>query len=276
MNFGTVMAAVNINDLDLLFEVKFTSEFWISDIRFSKIEPLIQILETGSQNNLINSYLNQHSPSQKEQSWYCYLKALTISDMFETLDMMQKSAELGNSYAMIYYADRKGNPEKNYLKIAADLGHPEAIVKYIMCYFHTDEILYDDLKIEDSVALELEKMVLSDLQKLPKLKNPELDQIYCLLRNIYEALDIISGDDYLDEIMYYKSWAVGAFGYNVNEYAETSRQIARRNYDKKLENQQLKKENEELKKAYDELKKLKELDFNNLISNGVGEYLADS
>lgn len=52
--------------------------------------------------------------------------------------------------------------------------------------------------------------------------------------------------------------------------------IIERNYEKNERIEKLEKENLELRKAYDELKKLKELDFNNLISNGVGEYLMNS
>lgn len=179
--------------------------------------------------------------------------------------MLMKSAELGNPYAMIEYAQVEDEKEswERYLT-AYQVGLYKGLVNYI-------EDKYDSFESEDNRELiakyGLENVInelLSSIQGLQKYE--EVDgNISKLIAKMYKMLNSLTYDKYRDEYLYYMKKNDEL--YMVVQDEQNTAIAAIESY------LDLKVKYKELEAAYNELKKLKELDFNNLISNSVGNYL---
>lgn len=224
-------------------------------------------------------------------SWIPYFKARSLDIVYEEkIKLYKKSADLGNHFAMLKYANYilDKNEKGKYLKLAVDSGNPEALLEYIifymrLCTFTEDQ---DDLDMWISTSgWSTEKkdrfrdQVLEDIKKFPVklplskeddlLKIPlDKREIYGYIATIYENLDnMYQHNRYSSEFTYYTLCSVGS---NIHNFLE--------NYSDKIckviqENMETKIKYEELKKSYEELKKVKEMDFNDIVSSGVGEFL---
>ena len=117
--------------------------------------------------------------------------------------MLMKSAELGNPYAMIEYAQVEDEKESwaRYLK-AYQIGLYKGLVNYI-------EDKYDSFESEDNRELiakyGLENVInelLSSIQGLQKYE--EVDgNISKLIAKMYKMLNSLTYDKYRDEYLYY-------------------------------------------------------------------------
>lgn len=262
----------------------FDQKYWESDLR----QTIEDIIDNFKDYDLFDVLRSLEVPTPEDPiklSLYYYLYALYITHLPYQFDWMKKAADLGNPYAMLYITDHSEDETEiqKYIKMAYKAYSPIATVQYIINYI-TDEYKVKEIEeindqmhemLENSKLLELEARIIADLSRISKAKCEEITnsivKIYTFLDN--EA----STDKYIDQLMYYKLRNNDLeYRNGLRENVDEIGKIIRRNLQKKERISELEKEVYELKKAYAELKKLKELDFNNLIGNQVGEYLADS
>lgn len=196
----------------------------------------------------VRQYLEKQDP---KNSWVQYLlsRLLHRNDP-EKLIHLKKAADLGNPHAMFtlainYHGSIVGKAELIFK--AANLGHHEAIVRYLEYELQEDKV---DLK-------KLEPYI----KKIEETKDPEF------LINIYGKLNSI----FPEQGWYTKLIeAISDSYYDEEKIIEKCPDVLLSLVDKYLK---LEKEHEELKRSYEELKKIKEMDFNNIVSSGVGEFL---
>lgn len=249
---------------DSLLEIKtFSSDYWGTETQF-KVESFLD-----SCNKLdISKYMES---LDVKSSWIPYFKSYFQE---QTLELLQESANLGNPYAAIEIYDqcRWSNPDiaNKYLKIAYDLNTPTAIVKSAENRIDKYNIHWDMREIK-----ELNDEVVTDLRKIKECVFARRVFLGDAMIRIYEELNRINCNNrYMDEIIFLRNNTIHENKWNrLQTYREDVYTVINSNYYNKIRNERLEKENKELKAAYEELKKLKELDFNNLISNGVGSYL---
>lgn len=259
----------------------FDQKYWESEER-PVIENINKNFGLYEFSDSINSLEVPDTSNPVRLSLYYHLKALNSSHLPDRFELMKKAADLGNPYAMIFIADISEDEAEiqKYIKLAYDIGFPEGITRYVINYikeeYKVDELEEITAGNNDPILPELETRILSDLSRVSKKERSQTVIGLCL--EIYTVLYYESSDKkYIDQLMYYKLRnndlnSRAALGEDIDEI----KLIIERNYEKNERIEKLEKENLELRKAYDELKKLKELDFNNLISNGVGEYLMNS
>ena len=228
----------------------------------------------------------QLESENKGNFWVPYLKThITFAEERKLAKI--EAANLGNIFAMYecvqIYDDDTENIE--YLEKAMQAGYPIAIFHYIINYLLEDSNICDIAEDAKEWSLEKKDQVrdrtLEDLKKFPNLQDLQgagkLDwqvqykeitsKIYGHISTIYNILGLIYGDDrYRDEILYYNSYVPHPSLYTENELRHWVQVLSRRNYERKMKL-------EKLEQAYEELKKIKEMDFNNIVSNSVGGYL---
>lgn len=257
----------------------FDNKYWESELS-SQIDVVINhryFHQTELIENLVIPEISSDGSNRIKISMICLFKA--INRLLERLELMKKSADLGNPYAMFLIANfiEDETEIQKYLESACNLGLSRAVIQYVTNYIKKEykvDDLYSTQIYDTPIFTELESRITTDLSKFHNIESIENSSFWDSLADIYYFLNSgFSGDKYLDQLVYcrYRSD-------NLDYYQNRSEinAVIHRNYTRAKRIDLLEKENMELKAAYEELKKLKELDFNNLISNQVGEYLIDS
>ena len=278
------MMSANKLDFDLVDQLLSYTEFklpWDFELEklIQKVENLSVEVEMGDK---LTQYLN--SKNLPNNSWVSYLS--TSEDYVEQVRLHQKSADLGNPFAMLQCAEAEDlldeKEREKYLKSAVDLGYPKAIYSYILFYLAGKENIDDidlwlqtkDWNIEQKD--QLRDRVLEDIKKFP-VDLQLTDRIHLSLEQhviygyiadlFYHLNDMYKDGRYSTEVTYYMLCS----NMTQREFTQIYSGIV---YDVIISENFIRKiEYEKLKKSYEELKKVKAMDFNSIVSNGVGDFL---
>lgn len=262
----------------------FDKKYWESDLRQTIEDFIFDIIES----DVVDDITDLKIPDEPiKLSLYYHWKALNTIPSSEIFELMKKAADLGNPYAMIKIADMSDDEmdKKKYIKLASEAGSPEGILRYIVEYIKEEYkvVELDELNDVDKPLLpEFERKILTDLSRMPKISSSnrqpgEYEYLNELYSHVYTFLYTkTSGDKFLDRFMYYRLEGGFLGGNGLNNHRDDVRKVIKRNYLKNQRIHKLEDENTELKKAYNELKKVKQMDFNDIVSNGVGNYLCNS
>lgn len=209
------------------------------------------------------AYLQTKDPNN---SWVQYFNSLYGDQRREDdYDCLVRSIKLGNPYAMYLFTEECKDDEDpdlekyTLLKRAADLGYPKAISKIITSWIYD----YRASLMKDTGILEKIKLYLPRLEKIDSYdstgKNPKG------LANLYNNLYMTFEDE-----IYYRKYLQTLLelenDYLQKEYSWMLPSLIKHHF-------KLQDKYEELRKSYEELKKVKEMDFNDIVSNGVGDFL---
>ena len=195
----------------------------------------------------------------KEYHWYLYFNGIYQDDE----DMLKKSAELGNPYAMIQYREVNESEDLGRYLRAYDLGLYKGLVIYLQKRYYPPD--GDNIEYVSLDRKEMKETVNDLLSYIENLKIYEKEDSDRMILQIYKSLNRMCDNAYQDEYIEYiiklDSW------YELIHDEEDLLRSALEDY------VELKKEHQKLKVAYNELKELKKMDFNDMIGNQVGEYL---
>lgn len=260
---------IDLSLLDkLVSSTEFDQKYWEGD--GDRIYLLIDSELSKADLDLVKIYL-ENKDNAKENSWILLWKAriafISNNDRLTAniAKWLEASLNLGNPYAMIEYArtclsqDQKDEKDQLYLK-ALEKGYYAGLINHIDHYFNK---MADEWEGED-VDKEIEPRVLADLERLAKFR--ENDLIINAMLYTYSNLDRLFNNYYVDQYVKYIRKQQHGIETLIEEHTEYIEIII----DKYLE---LKEEHKRLEEAYNELKKVKEMDFNNIVSNQVGGYL---
>lgn len=242
------------------------------------IEKLLQEIERLESRTKLFEYVTTKFSLNSNNSWVPYFAGIKWDTPGDTeIALYKTSADLGNPFAMVRYADLvKDEKEKEkYLNLAINLGSPDALYNYIKSYI-PDELNNLSLEQKD----QLRDRILRDIKKFPADQTTESfnvlepatssqqEKARCeYLARIYQILNDMYGDNrYLSELLYYQRY-----------FHDCNSSFVEYNVDKIndliLESLKNKAKYEELKSSYEELKKVKQMDFNDIVSSEIGEFL---
>lgn len=207
--------------------------------------------------------------------WILFFKAMCLYELgYDANTEMKQATDLGNKLAK-KYIDRNNEIVEHWL-----------IIDYINSYFDWETIEdLDNRHREAKDCTEIhkemdrtERRVLSDLKTIPEIFDDE--EAALEIARIYQNLDqLFEANSYVDETICWLARAgkihdlleINEGGIEGLAYIQNDLLIGIVNIVN--EHHSMKNRLERLEQAYEELKKVREMDFNDIISNGVGEYL---
>lgn len=259
----------------LLLCTSFDRKYWTQDYKLYdqfKARYLDCYVESAFNPNDEKEIKNYLLMKDQKNSWVQYFLGLEGSyNIGNSLDHLIRSIKLGNPYAMYVFIqdfEEKDDPEldkKTLILKAANIGYPKAIVLYINDKLEELEELLngEDKENQKNILNEFKTNYITPyVQKVEDLEgfNNELAELYNKLYNQFQ------------DPSYYRSFLIHLRDINVyerhkvEEFPEAFTELI----DNHLH---LDSKYDQLERKYNELLKVKEMDFNAIVSGGVGEFL---